>query len=68
MERGGRGQLADRCRQPGRRVTLTAEGVSGIFHNIITSCAGDTFTIFTELSEYTDWIAATMDLLPPPAL
>ena len=34
----------------------------------VASCAGDTFTIFTALSEYMDWVAATMDLLPPPAL
>ena len=33
VERGGRGQLAHRCRQPGRRVTLTAE-VNAVFFTI----------------------------------
>ena len=28
-------------------------------------CQGDTFTIFTEIAEYLDWIADEMDLLPP---
>ena len=28
-------------------------------------CTGDTFTVFTELSRYLDWIARESDLLPP---
>ena len=28
-------------------------------------CIGDTFTVFTEISRYLDWIARESDLLPP---
>ena len=28
-------------------------------------CTGDTFTVFTEISRYLDWIARESDLLPP---
>ena len=28
-------------------------------------CTGDTFTVFTEISRYLDWIAKESDLLPP---
>ena len=28
-------------------------------------CTGDTFTVFTEISRYLDWIAGESDLLPP---
>ena len=28
-------------------------------------CLGDTYTIFTEIAEYLDWIAMENDLLPP---
>ena len=28
-------------------------------------CSGDTYTVFTEIGEYLEWIASMMDLLPP---
>ena len=28
-------------------------------------CTGDTFTVFTEISHYLDWIARETNLLPP---
>ena len=38
LERSGRGQLADRCRQPGRRVTVTNKGVNEISLTSVTDC------------------------------
>ena len=41
LERSGRGQLADRCRQPGRRVTVTNKGVNEISLTSVTDCGDD---------------------------